>query len=159
MVPNTNQERGQTHQDTDNNKTFNCQSTATSATCLPLPKAETPGPIPSKRWHGLDMLHLTMWNIEAELHIHFQRLEQLTSPRSSLLSHGLAVVIPLQRLLLLVQLYEVTALSVCFPLSGLAFRHRQLPAEVPSYLQYVLSNFVGSSSCHIPACLQCTKMR
>lgn len=47
---------------------------------------------------------------------------------------GPAVVIPLQRLFLLIQLFEVTALSVCLTLSGSASRRRPLPVKVPSYL-------------------------
>lgn len=47
---------------------------------------------------------------------------------------GPAVVITLQRLFLLIQLFEVTALSVCLTLSGSASRRRPLPVEVPSYL-------------------------
>lgn len=52
-----------------------------------------------------------------------------------------AVVTPLQRLFLLIQLFEVTALSVCLTLSASASRRRPLPVEVPSYLR--LEQFCG----------------
>lgn len=72
MVPNINQDRGggrtHTKRTQINNKTFNCQSIATTLNHLVFlfPKLKPLVPYPSKRWPGLEMLHLTTWQTEPE---------------------------------------------------------------------------------------------
>lgn len=99
------------------------------------------------------MLYLNTWKTEPERPMFISKIRMANEPRRSLLSHRPVVVIPLQCLFLLVQLYEVTALPFGFPLCGLAFRCRQLPAEVTQLPKYVLSNFCWKSIMSHPSML------
>lgn len=115
MVPNTNQDRGKNtprgHRRITRHST--AKARPTSSHLVSSPQSRNTCSHPPARDGMARRCSTSLHGKQSQRgQRSFPKTRTANETRGSLLSHGPMVVIPLQRLFLLVQLYEVTALSV-----------------------------------------------